>query len=541
VMCGCGIHQLVALVADNSVMALGVAVAQQRFENPREILGDRLREGSIYRLLADEGGRLFGDDYFADLYAESARGRPTIPARVMATTMILQAFEGLSDREACDRLEVDLRWQAAAGVDTGFEAFHPTALVGQRNRLRASGHERRMFDDTKVVARRAGALGNRARVLDSTPIYDAVATEDTVTQLRAAIRKVLVVLDRDDRVLAAGVRGVLVRDDAYATPGKPPCDWDDPGAREALIDALVRDALAALVVLDGRELSVAAGDAADLLALVAGQDVAEGDDGVFRIVRGVAPDRVISTVDVEARHGHKSRNRRFDGYKAHLSIDPDSELIDEIVATAANAPDRDAVSDLLADHANAVDKPVVLGDSAYADGATRQRLDDAGFEVVAKCPPVRNSTGGFSKQRFDIDLDDGTVSCPAGHTVAIRPSPRGGGKASFKAHCKHCPLRDQCTPSRRGRSIAIHRQEPLLQRARADQTSDEWINAYRADRPKVERKISHLVRRAWGGRKARTRGRRRIATDLDTRAAAINWARLAALGLSHGPDGWALN
>ena len=75
----------------------------------------------------------------------------------MATVMILQAFEGLSDREACDRLELDLRWQAAAGVDTGSEAFHPTSLVGQRNRLRASDRPRRLFEDTKVVARQAGA------------------------------------------------------------------------------------------------------------------------------------------------------------------------------------------------------------------------------------------------------------------------------------------------------------------------------------------------------------------------------------------------
>jgi hypothetical protein len=139
-------------------MALGAAVRQERFESPREILGDRLREGSIYRLLADEGDRLFGDDYFTDLYKESARGRPTIPARVMATTMILQAFEGLSDAEACDRLEVDLRWQAAAGVQCGYEAFHPTSLVGQRNRLRASARPRRLFEDTKVAAREAGAL-----------------------------------------------------------------------------------------------------------------------------------------------------------------------------------------------------------------------------------------------------------------------------------------------------------------------------------------------------------------------------------------------
>ena len=138
-------------------MALGVAKVQQRFENPKEVLGDRLREGSIYRLLADEGHRLFHDDYFADLHKSSPLGRPTIPARVLATVMVLQAFEGLSDREACDRLEVDLRWQAAAGVEVGVEAFHPTVLVGQRNRLRASERPRRLFEDTKVLARAAGS------------------------------------------------------------------------------------------------------------------------------------------------------------------------------------------------------------------------------------------------------------------------------------------------------------------------------------------------------------------------------------------------
>ena len=146
--------------------------------------------------------------------------------------MILQAFEGLSDREATDRLEVDLRWQAAAGVDAGAEGFHPTVLVGQRNRLRASERPRRLFEDTKVVARQSGVLRGRVRVLDSTPLHDAVATQDTVTQLRAAIRKLLMVLDNTAPGLAVRVRGVLARHDDYATAGKPPCDWDDLAARD---------------------------------------------------------------------------------------------------------------------------------------------------------------------------------------------------------------------------------------------------------------------------------------------------------------------
>src|SRR5205809_489043 len=187
-------------------MALGKAQLQLSFQDPREILGDRLRAGSLYRLLADHGQVMFPDGYFADLYTDSARGRPTVPARVMATVMLLQSFEGLSDREACDRLEVDLRWQAAAGLDVGAAAFHPTALVGMRNRLRASARPRRLFEDTKVVARATGAMKNRARVLDSTPVFDAVATQDTVTQLRAAIRKVLAALDQAGSPVAAAVR-----------------------------------------------------------------------------------------------------------------------------------------------------------------------------------------------------------------------------------------------------------------------------------------------------------------------------------------------
>jgi len=228
-------------------MALGVASTMQRFENPGELLGDRLK--GVYRFLAGHGDRLFPDNYFADCYKKSRRGRPTVPARVLATVMVLQAHEGLSDQEAVDRLECDLRWQAAAGVDAGANAFHATVLVGQRNRLRASARPRRFLEDTKVAAREAGIMGNRVRVLDSTPIYDAVSTQDTVTQLRSAIRKLLRALEGGE--LAVRVRTALRRDDDYAGPGKPPCDWDDPKAREALVDALVRDALAALAAIEG--------------------------------------------------------------------------------------------------------------------------------------------------------------------------------------------------------------------------------------------------------------------------------------------------
>ena len=133
-------------------MAIGVAVKQGQFEDAALVLGDWLAAGSVYRLLADEGHRLFPDDYFADLFMATQRGRPTIAARIMATVILLQGFEGLSDREACDRLVFDLRWQAAAGLTTGAESFHPTVLVGLRNRLRASARPKRLHEDTLAPA-----------------------------------------------------------------------------------------------------------------------------------------------------------------------------------------------------------------------------------------------------------------------------------------------------------------------------------------------------------------------------------------------------
>ncbi len=600
-------------------MAVGRAGAQIRFDDAAGLLGERLAEGSVYHLLASEGQRLFPDDYFADLFTASAKGRPTVPARVVATTMLLQAHEGLSDREAVEHLAFDLRWKAAAGlaVDTG--AFHATVLVGVRNRLRTSGRPRRLFEDVKAVAKAAGLLRGRNRVLDSTPVYDAVSTQDTVTQLRAVIRKFLMIADRDGATeLAAAVRAVLTRDDDYATAGKPPCDWDDKTAREELVDALVRDCLAVLGVLDARSLSPALTEAAALLALVAGQDVAEGDDGVFRIVRRVKPDRVISTVDTEARHGHKSRNRSFDGYKAHLSVDPDDELIDEVTVTPANTPDRDAVGDLLDEHTtvapsgatdtetagsaddthvgaddddvaagtapdtvtgedatglttvdedttgvSSVDAPVstdgphehgeggevgeggeglnVFGDSAYADADTLDDLEEQGHTPWAKVPPTRNRDGLFNKDQFDIDLDKQEVTCPAGNSAPVVAHSTGGGTASFGDLCASCPLRDLCTTSATGRTVTVHPREATLSKHRCRQADPAWKQRYRATRPKVERKIGHFVRRSWGGRRARTRGKARILTDVLARAAVLNLARLGVLGLRHEPSGWAVN
>ena len=515
-------------------MALGTLPRQARFEDPAELLGGRLR--GIYRFLSENGDVLFPNDYFADLYSSSRFGQPTVPARVVATVMLLQSHEGLSDREATDRLERDLAWQAAAGVHTGYEAFHPTLLVGVRNRLRESARPKRLFEDTKKAAREAGVMSDRARVVDSTPVYDAVATQDTVTQLRSAIRKLLRLLHGTE--LDKKVRAVLCRDDDYGSPGKPPCDWDDQAAKDELVDALVKDAKAALVALEGEQLSGAVAEAAELLAIVAGQDVEQRKDGTFVVARKVAKDRTISTVDTEARHGHKSHDRQFDGFKCHLSVDPGSELIDEVAATAGNVADREAVDDLLAPVADLPEKPEVFGDSAYADGGTLEDLEGQGFEVTAKVPPAVGKEGRFSKDDFTIDLGAGAVTCPAGQAADIRYSKDGSGRAEFGAACATCPLAGRCTTNKEGRTVTVHRNEAVLQRHKAAQQATEWKQRYKSTRPKVERKVAHVVRKPWGGRKARMRGLARVFGDLVTRAAAVNFDRLAVLGVHRDGGAW---
>jgi hypothetical protein len=504
---------------------------------------------------------------FADLFQDI--GRRSVPPMVVAVVMVLQRLEGLSDREAVDRFAFDLRWKyAAGGLDFDYPGFVHTVLVEMRARLARSEQPNRIFEVILDVAGQAGLVGRR-RVLDSTPIYDAVATMDTVTLVRSAIRGLLAVAGD----LEPELRTVLRRDDEYASAGKPLCDYDDRAAREELVDALATDAQALLVVLDGRQLPGALAEAAALLAAVVGQDLDEGADGCFRIARRVAKDRIISTVDPEARHGHKTAAHAFDGYKGHIAIDPDSELVTATTVTAGNRGDAAAVAELLKGDlpaplvddepgdspdapAGPTDPPVtddpsaaggtaaepepltVYGDAAYGAGPVLDLLDEAGATSRCKVQPPVAPAGHFAKDAFLIDLEVGTVTCPAGQTAPL--TAQGDGfVAHFGGACATCPLVERCTSAKAGRTISVGPYEAHLTAARAEQADPAWQADYRATRPKVERKIGHLMRRRHGGRWARVRGRLKVAADFSLLAAAVNLARLAVLGLTGVGGSWA--
>src|SRR5512132_150206 len=326
-------------------MSLGLAPRQAEvFATTATFCDGRVARDSIYGLLHRECHRLFPDELFVDLFCDGV-GRRSVPPTIVAVVMVLQRIEGCSDREAVDRFTYDARWKyAAGGLEFDYPGFVHTVLVDMRARLAASERPERIFEVVLECAKQAGLVGRR-RVLDSTAVYDAVATMDTVTLVRSAIRGLLRVADAP---LEAELRGLLTRDDDYRAAGKPVCDYEDPAAREQLVDALAKDARALLRALDGRELDERVKAAAVVLAAVVGQDLDEGEDGVLRIARRVAKDRVISTVDPHARHGHKTAARGFDGYKGHVSVDPDSELICATTVTAGNVGDAAAAAALLA-------------------------------------------------------------------------------------------------------------------------------------------------------------------------------------------------
>jgi len=548
-------------------MTLGLAPRQgDLLRSTSGFCEDRVAPDSIYAVLHRECFRLFPDEMFADLFTDV--GRRSVPPMIVAVVMVLQRSEGLSDREAVDRFAFDARWKyAAGGLDFDYPGFVHTVLVDMRARLARSDRPNRIFEATLEVARKAGLVGRR-RVLDSTPLYDAVATMDTITLIRSAVRGLLRLADAG---VQSELRAVLSCGDDYASAAKPLIDWDDVAEREALIDSRATDAFALLALLEGRELDEDLTKAARLLASVVGQDVTEDGDGVFRIARKVARDRIVSTVDPDARHGHKSAARGFDGYKGHLAIDPDSELITETAATAGNSGDADVAERLLADVLPAVnpqpqtadgeaggdgrhvdgdddrdqsqaDPVQVYGDSAYGAGDLLKRLEDADAHVGIKVQPAVAPGGRFTKDRFDIDLEAATVTCPAGATAPFRSTAhqRHAAVAEFGAACRSCPLARRCTTAKNGRSITISAYEAQLAAARARRDDPLWRADYRATRPKVERKIGHLMRRRHGGRRARVRGLARVAADFALLAAATNLARLGVLGLvSRAGGGWA--
>jgi hypothetical protein len=533
----------------------GVERRQRELLDAQALVGHLVPKGSMFAFLAAHRAEVFPDQEFADLFP-SGRGRPSLPAPVAASILTLQTLYDLSDAETAEAARCDLRWKVATGMALDDRGFHPSTLVYWRQRLANSERPHRLNDAVKQVVEQTGILaGRRRRAVDSTILADAVATQDTVTQLIAAIRRV----GREVPGAAAQIAAVCSGHD-YRTPGKPTIDWEDPAAKDALVSGLVNDAKALVGALDDAELDEQAQGAVALLALVAGQDVepaegSDGTDGRWRIARKVAPDRVISTVDPDARHTRKSPENRRDGYRAHVAAEPETGIItDEALTKAAGTDNSDpsvAARFVAAEPAQATPDPQHAtdrdaaaparewyGDSAYGTGDLRDAIAKAGHAAVLKPKPLPVAVaGGFTVDDFTVDQAAGTVTCPSGHARPISAT----GVATFGALCGTCPLRSQCTTSKTGRKLVVGDHDALLRQARRDWAQDPRLREdYRHHRPNVERVISQLASR--GGRRLKLRylGVASNHAWLKRRTAALNLRNLIGRGLTRRDGTWAL-
>ncbi len=509
---------------------------------------DHVGRDTFYGLLASLRGRLFRDADFAEFYCPD-NGRDSVPPSLLATALLLQSHDKVSDAEAKARADFDLRWKVALGIEVEDRPFAKSTLQVFRAQLILHDKVREVFESSLRLARESGYLKKRSMrvALDTTNILGRGAVKDTCNLLADGVVQLLRTLAAVEKITVKewGKAQGYGRYLASSIKGEAAIDWSDKRARQTLLAEIVRDADRLLELSrqaqgelseNGEERQRIV-DAAELLGQLLLQDVERVEGGVS-LKDGVSKDRMMSVHDPEMRHGHKSSSRRFDGHKAAIVVDTDSQLITAVAVLPGNAPDNLGALELVEQSEANTGVPVqeAMGDAAYGDGATRQTFADVGRKLVARVPG-RPDRKHFPKDDFVIDLAAGSCTCPAGQvTHTIVPAGKRTDAAgrvyrwqAFQfdgAECRTCPLRSQCIAAkgRKGRRVLIHPQEGLLQEARALQQSAAY-DEYRARRVAVEHRLARLVQ--LGIRQSRYFGRVKTRFQLYLAATVANLTLVA--------------
>lgn len=485
-------------------------------------------QDSFYGFLASQRGQLFRDEEFAELYCAD-NGRNSVPPSMLATVLLLQTHDRVPDEEAKARADYDLRWKVALGIAIDERPFAKSSLQLFRAHLILHDKVRAIFQRSLQFARDTGYVKSHhmRAALDTTYILGRGATKDTYNLLADGIVQVvraLAALEDKQAEAWAKERG-LERYFGSSIKGEVSLDWDDEEARRAFLKTIVADADRVLEFGrqvqgqinndDSRRGNIV--EAAKLLGQLLLQDVERSDDGAA-LKEGVSHDRIISVHDPKIRHGHKSSSLRFDGSKAAVAVDTDSQLFTAADVIPGNASDKTGALELVKQSEENTGDPVSesMGDCVYGDGATRQAFLDAGRTLIAKVPG-RPNKACFPKEDFKIDLGAGTCTCPAGHVSPVkqRMKSHSNGQGGWQRPwgfvfdnlvCGVCPLRSKCVAGKKakGRTVGLHPQEALLQQARAFQHSPAF-DEYRKRRQVVEHRIARLVQ--LGIRQARYFGR----------------------------------
>lgn len=519
---------------------------------------DHVGRESFYGFLAAQRGLLFRDADFAALYCLT-NGRASVPPSILATALVLQTYENISDDEAAARAAFDLRWKVALGIGLDERPFAKSTLQLLRAQLILHDQVRAVFQQSLTFARQSGYLKGRKikAVLDTSFILGRGAVKDTYNLLADGILKLIRALAKLSEMTLEDYAAThaLTRYLGTSLKGDAGIDWDDPTARQEFLRTIVADAdrlleearktLADLPPDDSRRAFLT--EAAALLSQILLQDIERRAEGAV-LRDGVSQDRVVSVHDPQVRHGRKSATKRFDGHKEVIAVDPESQLIVAADVLPGNAQDHERALKVVEQAEQNADVVVdeTIGDCAFGDGQTRQEFAEADRTLIAKVPQRRDQIF-FPKDDFQIDLSAMSCTCPAGHTtqtvVSVGSGKRyGAPDAPLRAFrfdaalCDSCPLRPSCVRARmgHGRLIMLHPREALLQEARAFQKSPAFA-PYRKLRQVAEHRFARLMQ--LGMRQARYFGHTKTRFQLFLAATVANLTLVATkLGMM-GKDG----
>jgi transposase len=502
--------------------------------NPQLSLDDitwreQIPKNSFWHEMYEFGMKYMDENDFALLYSHT--GRPSYSPVQMMLALMLQFTKSYSDREFEEASRFDDRVKYALLDGRDFKGIDAVTLCDFRTRLLTSDEAMLLLEKTLQIAEKVGLIkGKNLNVIDSFIVHGAAARQDTYTMIRAAIRRVLCIARLHE---LEGHFQLWLQYDDYDVKGKPKIDWNDDEAKRQLLESLVRDGMRIVTASNQLDLKVVPTDLAEaikLLKRVVLQDVTIDEKGRVAMLKGTAEDRVISVNDPEMRHGRKTTSAKADGYKAHIiTTGEQGELIAAVEVTAANVADKEPLAGMLDALDESDRRPEeILGDSAYYDPEEAAAQAVNGTIIVAKVPPASNKESFFSKDEFQVDLTNGTVACPAGQIANFdkgRLDQQERCVARFEGEvCMACPLYEQCTNSKSGRTVSIHPHEEKIQHDRAEQRTEAFKDKYR-QRSTVERDISHLTRN--GARKARYIGINKIMLQQVVIAIAHNARKIA--------------
>jgi hypothetical protein len=426
---------------------------------------------------------------------------------------VLQALEGLTDRQAAECVRMRIDWKYALSLPLDHEGFDASVLTEFRERLVAHGAEDLVLEPVLQVSRKFGWLkaGGKQRT-DSTAVLASVRALNSLESVGESMRATLnVIAEIEPDWLTANLDPDWF--DRYVHRFEMARFPKAESKKEQLRKQVGEDVDRLLGAIDGPSAPEALRKLPEVVLLrqiFAQHYEKQGDRVRWRDGPAVKNnERVVSPYDAEARSSRK-RDTSWLGYKVHLTetCDQDEQvphLITHVETTPATVQDSEALAPIQEDlRAKEIAPSEHFVDQGYTSGTQLVSQARHGTQIVGPVPEdtswQQRQQTGYAVQDFQLDWKEQVATCPQGEHSANWSMQRDGDHEVVAitfapATCQSCPVKAFCTHAEGGRKIKLH-PEPIHQALvdrREEQRTPEFLQQYNR-RAGVEGTISQSVR-----------------------------------------------